>query len=309
MKTDFTLLSVERLPVGYSLRRPILEATADNEILPAGTEISLSLVQSLINQGDHRVRVHKQEVELFKLPPVLWKEGSLDPGNWNHCPVALLQYVRANLPKRTFLGNERRQYPRYPFATRVLGVALDERYEPTGATFEAVSRDISATGIALFHTRSISDRFLLIDLSMPSGRQTRFIIDVVRCQAAGRFYAIAGKFVAKYDREEPVSGDRGYLKELSLQTRKRVYLQLTLAKERADQEAKRRYPREESYGDRQMFAWRRLRLRRETIEKVFNVTVEQLEELVEEGNAEVWFPGTSLDPRDLFTSEPRHTPR
>ncbi|MFO0948387.1 MAG: hypothetical protein U1D30_21115 [Planctomycetota bacterium] len=309
MTADYSLLSVERLPLGYSLRRPILETASDAELLPAGTEISLSLIQSLINQGDVKVRVHREEVELFKLPAVLWKEGVLDPRNWNHSPSALLQFVRVNLPKNQSVANERRQFPRYPFTTRVLGIALNERFEKCGPVFEAVSRDISATGIALCHTRSISERYLLIDLSMPSGRQTRFIIERTRCQTAGRFYLIAGKFVAKYDRTESSTTDRNPLLQVSLQTKKRAYLQLLLAQERAEQEAQRRFPREDSRTSREEFARRRFALRRETIEKVFRLSARQMDETIEEGNDEEWCPSKYIDLANEITTEPTRKPR
>lgn len=79
----------------------------------------------------------------------------------------------------------------------VAAVPVDDDLQRIGEPFVAVSRDLSGKGIAIYHTRRISQRYLALELSTPSDEKLHVLLQVLRCRPVGLFYEIAGNFVSK----------------------------------------------------------------------------------------------------------------
>jgi hypothetical protein len=110
---------------------------------------------------------------------------------------AVKKVVRRSRPT---VFNEKRRHQRFhPIAT-IRAMPIDDEYNPLGNPFEATVKDISAGGIAFFHTRTILQTFLAIEiLTAEEDRGIQMILQVLRCEPLGRFYVISGKFVARID--------------------------------------------------------------------------------------------------------------
>lgn len=114
-------------------------------------------------------------------------------------PQAIASFVeRAILHSKYYEGPDSRTEPRYPVQLRVAAVPVDENLERTGEPFMAVSRDISGSGIAIYHTRGVTDKWLALELTTPSGEKMHVVLEILRCRPVGLFYEIAGKFVSKF---------------------------------------------------------------------------------------------------------------
>jgi hypothetical protein len=95
---------------------------------------------------------------------------------------------------------DRRQERRYPLCIPVDVAKCDSRGQRSGEAFTAVTKDISAGGMAFLHRFPIGDQ--LVEISFPgSGRYAgaRLILLVIRRRAVGPFWEIAGRFVFEPD--------------------------------------------------------------------------------------------------------------
>jgi hypothetical protein len=61
----------------------------------------------------------------------------------------------------------------------------------------AVSRDISVRGIAMFHTRRVAAPRLALEITDPFGATVRVIMNLLRCEAAGDYFELAGSFTRR----------------------------------------------------------------------------------------------------------------
>lgn len=114
-------------------------------------------------------------------------------------PQAVAAFVeRAIRNSKYYDGPDSRAEPRYPVQLRVAAVPVDENLERIGEPFMAVSRDISGGGIAIYHTRGVTEKLLALELSTPAGEKTHVVMEILRCRPVGLFYEIAGKFVSKF---------------------------------------------------------------------------------------------------------------
>jgi hypothetical protein len=102
---------------------------------------------------------------------------------------------------------ENRSEPRYRVALKVAAQPVDERLQPVGEGFYAVTRDISSRGIALFHSAAIQTPYLALEFQDPvTGQQLQAVLEVLRCRPLGPFHEIAGQFVTKlYDQPAPAA--------------------------------------------------------------------------------------------------------
>ena len=113
-------------------------------------------------------------------------------------PKAIADFVeRAIRNSKYYDGPDIRSERRYAVSLRVAAAPVDEQLNKIGEEFIAMSRDISSSGIAIYHTRGVSDRFLALELTAASGEKMRVLLQVLRCRPAGLFYEIAGKFVSR----------------------------------------------------------------------------------------------------------------
>ncbi len=149
--------------------------------------------------GANRCRSH--EACAAPMLGVQEKLFTFEPEQMNRPPEAIAAFVeRVIRHSKYYEGPDSRTEPRYAVRLRVAAVPVDEDLQKIGEPFVAVSRDISGSGIALYHTRDISERFLALELSAPAGDKTYVLLEVLRCRTVGLFYEIAGKFISKIDK-------------------------------------------------------------------------------------------------------------
>lgn len=123
---------------------------------------------------------------------------SLGPENLAPPPQAVANFIeRAVRNSKYYDGPDIRSERRRAVSLRVAAVPVDEHLNKIGEGFIAATRDISSGGIAIYHTRGTSDRYLALELSAPSGEKLHLLLEVLRCRPAGLFYEIAGRFVSK----------------------------------------------------------------------------------------------------------------
>lgn len=94
-------------------------------------------------------------------------------------------------------GREARGSRRYAVSIPVPVVPIDEDGAPVDRPFNAVSRDISSSGICLLHTRATNAKHLAIVINWAGKKPIRLVVEVIRCRAVGRFYEIAAKFTSR----------------------------------------------------------------------------------------------------------------
>lgn len=111
------------------------------------------------------------------------------------------QDVIASFMQRVILqyqnyGNSfRRSEPRELVAVPVTVQALSASYQREGTRAHCVTRDISCSGIGLFHTTPITSPYLELDLKAPeSGEQMRVLATVEHCTPCGDFYLVGCRF-------------------------------------------------------------------------------------------------------------------
>lgn len=88
----------------------------------------------------------------------------------------------------------RRGEGRRAVLSSVLAEPLDEKLQPAGAPFVALTRNVSRGGIALLYTQPIGARYLALRQPGADGRDMRYI-EVVRSTLIGYGYEIAGRFI------------------------------------------------------------------------------------------------------------------
>ena len=71
---------------------------------------------------------------------------------------------------------------------------LDANLNPSGEPFRGVTRDLSAVGIGIVHTRAIDDQYLQVTIRTSTNVKC-LTVEVVGCRSLGAFYEIGGKFV------------------------------------------------------------------------------------------------------------------
>jgi hypothetical protein len=105
----------------------------------------------------------------------------------------LEQFVRGIDPG---LGvDERRRSPRVPLIAKVVAIPIDRDKRPIGEPFIAVSRNISAGGISMFHRHASPSTFLSLQIVRPIGPPSKVLMRVVRNRRVDAFFEIAGEFI------------------------------------------------------------------------------------------------------------------
>lgn len=96
---------------------------------------------------------------------------------------------------RSTEGRERRRHARRPISVQVPAVRLNDAGLPFGETFTMVSRDLSESGIAIFHPSPLEGR-LAIKIELAEG-PVQITMRIVRCKKVGTLYHIAGEFLER----------------------------------------------------------------------------------------------------------------
>lgn len=113
-------------------------------------------------------------------------------------PEAIAAFVqRMARNAQYYEGPEQRTERRYLLSLPIAAVAVDSSLQRIGEPFIAVSRDISSGGIAMYHTRTVKEKLLALEMTAPAGDKLRVLMEVLRCHPSGLFYEIAGRFVSK----------------------------------------------------------------------------------------------------------------
>ena len=106
----------------------------------------------------------------------------------------------------SYRSDERRAEPRHAVAINVLAIPLDKNFKKCGEPFMAVTRDLSASGMAMFHNQNVVAKYLALEIVDAEGEQLRLVMSVLRSQAIGLFYEVAGRFVKKLSPTPPTGG-------------------------------------------------------------------------------------------------------
>ena len=73
--------------------------------------------------------------------------------------------------------DDRRSEPRFAVNVPVEVHPLNEAFEPDGPSFEARTRDISASGISFVHRLPVKSRFLAVGMQTPHGDSIDLVVD------------------------------------------------------------------------------------------------------------------------------------
>lgn len=93
----------------------------------------------------------------------------------------------------------RRKDPRETVAVPVRVSPLTDDLQPVGEPFEALTRDISFSGVGLFHLQPVDAPYVLIELTAPETLQVfRLLAKVEHCTRFGSFYIVGCRFAAVY---------------------------------------------------------------------------------------------------------------
>jgi len=108
-------------------------------------------------------------------------------------PPELLDFAR-RIASGLGPSHDRRGHPRYHFTVAVDVQPLDEEYNPSGERFVAVTRDLSAVGLGLLHTKAVKAKFLRVTIQL-ADEDKQLTIEVLRSEPIGRFWDVGGRFV------------------------------------------------------------------------------------------------------------------
>jgi len=97
----------------------------------------------------------------------------------------------------TYAGLEKRSEKRCYVSLPVTATPTNQKLQPVGNSFNAITRDISSQGITMFSTRTVDSSCLVLELRDPDGPKLKAVMEVLRCRPIGRFYEITGEFVTK----------------------------------------------------------------------------------------------------------------
>jgi hypothetical protein len=112
----------------------------------------------------------------------------------------LVDFARRQLVNATlYKGDERRREERHPMMVPVLAVGVDEDNHPLGDPFDAITRDVGATSIGLFHAEAILHDRLAIHMKLANA-DVDLVITLMWKSPMGPFYGSAGVYVEKLDR-------------------------------------------------------------------------------------------------------------
>lgn len=91
---------------------------------------------------------------------------------------------------------EQRGEPRQPVCMAVEVTPYNLKGQRTGPLFEAVTKDVSADGMAILHTAAVRDLVLVVRFpELKSGHERRVTLQVVRRRPVGPLWEIGGKFL------------------------------------------------------------------------------------------------------------------
>jgi PilZ domain len=113
-------------------------------------------------------------------------------------PAEVVNFIRRVIRgEKFYAGSERRLHLRYPITIPVLVTPLDDRHQPVAEPFLAITRDISIVGLCMYHTKTVKEKLLRLEMTGLNQEHVSVLLKVARCRPAGPFYEIAGRFLAE----------------------------------------------------------------------------------------------------------------
>jgi c-di-GMP-binding flagellar brake protein YcgR len=93
-----------------------------------------------------------------------------------------------------------REAKRVAITRNVPVIPVDSSVKPTGEPFVAVTRNLSTGGLAIMHTETVKDNFIVVELSSKEGSRLQVLVEVLRCTRRGvSFHEISGRIIRKLD--------------------------------------------------------------------------------------------------------------
>ncbi len=128
------------------------------------------------------------------------KEGApahLAPEDLTHAPGEIARFI-ARMVSEDYEGPERRGAKRYDIMIAADVLAVDRTFQPLGEPVQAMTRNISTTGIALISSRPLEGKLLAVGMNDEAGRPIQMVIRVLRSRKIGEFFETAGPFVTRF---------------------------------------------------------------------------------------------------------------
>jgi len=91
------------------------------------------------------------------------------------------------------IQRELRRHPRRPVMMSIPAMELDSDLFPVGEDFMVISRNLSACGIAIIHSRPLEGKMAVL-IELPEIGHVQLLLDIVRCRKSGTLYEMGGAF-------------------------------------------------------------------------------------------------------------------
>lgn len=91
------------------------------------------------------------------------------------------------------LEHELRRHPRRPVMMSVPAMQLDFDLFPVGEEFTVLTRNLSASGIAILHTQLLVGKLAVL-IQLPDLGHVQLLLRIVRCKKVGELYEMGGAF-------------------------------------------------------------------------------------------------------------------
>ncbi|MBC8351239.1 MAG: PilZ domain-containing protein [Planctomycetes bacterium] len=91
------------------------------------------------------------------------------------------------------LEHELRRHPRRPMMMSIPVVLLDDDLFPVGQEFTVISRNLSASGIAIVHSIPLEGKLAVL-IELPVIGHVQLLLDIVRCTQVGDLFEMGGAF-------------------------------------------------------------------------------------------------------------------
>ncbi len=113
-------------------------------------------------------------------------------------PVETVERCILQLAKNGNFETERRETKRFDYVKAVPVLKVDEHFHSHDEPFMAMTRNISTTGMSLFHSEAIDSKHLVVELPISAGEPLKVGVEVIRCREVGGSYEIGGHFVVRF---------------------------------------------------------------------------------------------------------------
>jgi hypothetical protein len=119
-----------------------------------------------------------------------------------HPPEAIAAFIR-HLGLRNYRGEEKRSKPRRQVTAPLIVQPLNEKSQPLGEPFRALTRDISTEGIGFLHTRKVDAPLAALEIENPQApdqSKMQILVEVRRCNAIhATLFEIGCRFVMRLE--------------------------------------------------------------------------------------------------------------